>query len=88
MGEWANGRSVKKEHLQCRARKAGGMQGAPACNFDRLRALLGAVATATAQSKLNQWIAAATMMLMPRHMAATTMPRALFCFSTISRHRS
>ncbi len=35
-----------------------------------------------------QWMAAATMMLMPRHIAATTMARALFCFSTISRHRS
>ena len=33
-------------------------------------------------------VAAATMMLIPRHMAATTMARALFWFSTISRHRS
>ncbi len=34
------------------------------------------------------WIAAATMMLMPRHIAATTIARALFCFSTISAQRS
>lgn len=36
----------------------------------------------------GQWIAAATMMLIPRHIAATTKARAWFCFSTISRHRS
>src|SRR5574343_722936 len=29
---------------------------------------------------ISQWIAAATMMLMPRHMAATTMASDLFCF--------
>src|SRR2546427_5643192 len=35
-----------------------------------------------------QWMAAATMMLMPRHMAATTMASALLCFSTISDRKS
>jgi hypothetical protein len=33
-------------------------------------------------------MAAATMMLMPRHMAATTMASALVCYSTISAHLS
>ena len=33
-------------------------------------------------------MAAATMMLMPRHMAATTIASALLCFSTISAHMS
>ncbi|MNS62532.1 hypothetical protein D3C72_955970 [compost metagenome] len=43
---------------------------------------------ARGQGRVAQWIAAATMTLMPRHMAATTSASALFCFSTISPHRS
>ena len=34
------------------------------------------------------WMAAATMIEMPRHMAATTKASARLCFSTISAHRS
>ena len=44
--------------------------------------------TSAARQWAYQWIAAATMMLMPRHIAATTSASARFCFSTISIHRS
>jgi hypothetical protein len=40
------------------------------------------------QVVLNQWIAAATMIAMPIHIAATIVAKATFRSSTISFHRS